>query len=228
MKPTVKILAHRGYHRDCRENSYDAFAEAAALGVDGIETDVRASTDGIALLYHDRALPDQTPISSLTYDQICQKAGFEVPILENELKRWPDLIWNIEIKSADAVSLVRETLNKVTVRRERIVTSFWHSLISEFETDQKILKGVLVAHHPQSYDFFLKELRHLHGTKIIIWSYEIVTPSLLESASQEGFVNYLYDINDASEFEKILAMNIDALITDNPAVLLAARKQWLA
>ena len=48
------LLAHRGYHLSVPENTMAAFAAAVALGVDGIETDVRLSRDGLPVIIHDR------------------------------------------------------------------------------------------------------------------------------------------------------------------------------
>lgn len=50
-------LAHRGDWRRARENSLAAFAAALAIpGCDGLEFDVRAARDGVAVLAHDETL----------------------------------------------------------------------------------------------------------------------------------------------------------------------------
>ena len=51
------LLAHRGDHRRAPENTLAAFAAALAHpGVDGLELDVRASADGVAVVIHDASL----------------------------------------------------------------------------------------------------------------------------------------------------------------------------
>jgi glycerophosphoryl diester phosphodiesterase len=51
------LLAHRGDHRRAPENTLAAFAAALAIpGVDGLELDVRASADGVAVVIHDASL----------------------------------------------------------------------------------------------------------------------------------------------------------------------------
>ena len=51
------LLAHRGDHRRTDENTLEAFAAALAIaGVDGLELDVRASADGVAVVIHDASL----------------------------------------------------------------------------------------------------------------------------------------------------------------------------
>jgi glycerophosphoryl diester phosphodiesterase len=50
-------LAHRGDWRHAPENSIPAFLAAVAIpGCDGLEFDVRASRDGVAVCYHDDTL----------------------------------------------------------------------------------------------------------------------------------------------------------------------------
>ncbi len=58
------IYAHRGANREAAENTRSAFERALRYPIDGIETDVQLSRDGIAVLWHDRflgkvGLPDQ-------------------------------------------------------------------------------------------------------------------------------------------------------------------------
>ena len=51
------LLAHRGDHRRVPENTLAAFAAALAIpGIDGLELDVRASADGVAVVLHDASL----------------------------------------------------------------------------------------------------------------------------------------------------------------------------
>ena len=52
----MKIIAHRGFSEKYPENSLLAFNKAIEAGVDGIETDVRMSLDGMAFIFHDSSL----------------------------------------------------------------------------------------------------------------------------------------------------------------------------
>ena len=56
---TVLLFGHRGARGLYPENTLEGFAETVAIGVDGIELDVGATADGIAVVSHDPALnPD--------------------------------------------------------------------------------------------------------------------------------------------------------------------------
>ena len=106
--PTMLVLAHRGLHDDARENTLAAFAAAVAAGVDGIETDVRLSKDGVAVLVHDPKI-GRRKVSAMTHAEISRAAGHHVPSLAEALARF-DVLWNVEIKSRDAVDATIRTL----------------------------------------------------------------------------------------------------------------------
>ncbi|MFZ3017468.1 MAG: glycerophosphodiester phosphodiesterase family protein [Gallionella sp.] len=50
------IYAHRGANREAAENTRTAFERALAYPIDGIETDIQLTRDGVAVLWHDRFL----------------------------------------------------------------------------------------------------------------------------------------------------------------------------
>lgn len=52
----MKIIAHRGYSELYPENTLLAFTKAIEAGVNGIETDIRLSSDGHAVISHDSSL----------------------------------------------------------------------------------------------------------------------------------------------------------------------------
>ena len=85
------LLAHRGDHRRAPENTVAAFAAALAIpGVDGLELDLRASADGIAVVLHDaslaRAQGRRIRASRLTAREL---AAFGIPSLVEALAACP-------------------------------------------------------------------------------------------------------------------------------------------
>ena len=56
VSPAFRIIAHRGASAYVPENTLAAFELAQAMGVTEIETDVRLSSDGVAVLCHDNTL----------------------------------------------------------------------------------------------------------------------------------------------------------------------------
>ncbi|HET7472394.1 MAG TPA: glycerophosphodiester phosphodiesterase [Candidatus Limnocylindrales bacterium] len=84
-------LAHRGDWRRAAENTIPAFLAALDVpGCDGLEFDVRAARDGVAVCYHDDTLTRvhgaDRRIDALTADEL---DGFGVPTLEAALTAIP-------------------------------------------------------------------------------------------------------------------------------------------
>ncbi len=68
------VFAHRGANREAAENTRSSFNKALKYAIDGIETDVQLSRDGVAVLWHDRFLdkighPDKH-IDDFDYSQL--------------------------------------------------------------------------------------------------------------------------------------------------------------
>jgi glycerophosphoryl diester phosphodiesterase len=74
MKPWV--IAHRGASMQAPENTRSAFNLALSYPIDGFETDIQMTRDGIPVLYHDRSLfkimGKRKRISDLTYLQLSE------------------------------------------------------------------------------------------------------------------------------------------------------------
>lgn len=70
------LFAHRGGSGIAPENTVHAFDAAIALGVDGLELDVRFSRDGVVVVHHDASLARTTdvadPVASLTADELAR------------------------------------------------------------------------------------------------------------------------------------------------------------
>ena len=64
----IKVAAHRGWSTPYPENTMRAFEEAAKLGVDQIETDIRITKDGELVLIHDKTVDRTTNGTGLVHD----------------------------------------------------------------------------------------------------------------------------------------------------------------
>ena len=116
--------SHRGFSPDGAENSIAAFAAAVALGYTHLETDVRATADGVAVAFHDPILDRITNhtgrLVELPWSQVRQARilGREpIPLLEEVLDGFAEARFNIDVKSDAAIGPTLDALRR---------TNSWH------------------------------------------------------------------------------------------------------
>jgi glycerophosphoryl diester phosphodiesterase len=134
---TVRLLAHRGDHRRAPENTLAAFAAALANpALHGLELDVRASADGVAVVLHDATLArvQGRPIraSRLTVGEL---AAHGVPALAEVLAACPrGAFLDVELKE----DLGEVALGPIRAARGRpggrvagvVISSFDHAALA--------------------------------------------------------------------------------------------------
>ncbi len=121
--PGPWLVAHRGGSLVAPENTLDAFAIAARLRADAIETDVRLSADGVVFVFHDdetsRLTGERGTIEARTAAEIARLdaafsftadggrtfplrgKGIRVPPLAEALAGFPDMRFNIDAKTKE-------------------------------------------------------------------------------------------------------------------------------
>jgi glycerophosphoryl diester phosphodiesterase len=210
----MKIFAHRGYHNaGLLPNTLAAFKQAVLLGVDGIETDIRASADGAAILFHDRCLGDGTPVCSLTHRQLNELVGYDVPTLADALENVPDILWNLEIKSFEGLEAALRVLNAAKPKAEFFVTSFVHKLVVDATEHLRVDGGLLIAHAPLDCPSLGTARNRI---RTLVWDFETVNDKLVREAKMGGFDSMIYGPISKDEHRAAKNMGIQALITDFP------------
>ncbi|SEL44371.1 glycerophosphodiester phosphodiesterase [Nitrosovibrio tenuis] len=212
------ILAHRGYHAAVPENTLAAFEAAVTVGANGIETDVRISRDGLPILIHDRVAPSGEAVANLTRAEIEQILGHEIPTLDEALESFPDILWNIEIKSSATLSSVISVIKKHQARHRIIITSFCHDLVAVCASLLKVNCGFLLAHRPRTLDSLLADFNANGNPRInhIVWDYEVLDGVLLKQAAENGFRNFVYGPVTKTEHDNCRELGVDGVITDYP------------
>jgi len=215
------IFSHRGYHASAAANTYDAFAQAVALGVDGIETDVRLSADGQLILCHDRLTPDGCAIENVTYSELFVHLRYEAPLLEQALRQWPDVWWNLEIKIPAALEPTIALLHRFPRPRGYLLTSFWHPVAEQAARRLAVDCGVLVAHRPfATVSAPLGWWPEHSRVNTVVWDYEVLDPELLAETATRGIRNFVYGPETAQEHRRCIDLRLDGVITDHPEFLL--------
>ena len=208
------VIAHRGSHAEYNENTLAAFEAAVELDIDGIETDVRISSDDYLVLIHDRIISGRE-VCALTRKEIEHETGYQVSTLDEALECFSGIIWNVEIKTREGLELIIQVLEKYQSNRTILVTSFRHDVIAICASSLKVDCGLLVAHRPLSLNYLLVDSSNITRINHIVWDYDYLDGSLLKESAAAGYNNFVYGLETKSEFEYCKGIDVDGVITDS-------------
>ena len=245
---TTNVFAHRGANREAAENTRTAFDRALAYPIDGIETDIQLTRDGVAVLWHDRffdklGLPgkriddfDHAELRKMNF--AAHFAAADKPEGVMSLREFLDAYRTrcrllLEIKNRDWESLerheakVRQTLELVGA------ASGDHVLVSSFN-----LGSLVYAHRiaPQFPLVFNLEPEHdaafaaetldahpfLHGLCVNI---DTLHEPMVAAVRERGKSLGVYTCNSDEEIGRALALGVDILISDVPLYALQRRDE---
>ncbi len=214
----MKVLSHRGYHVEAgiHENTCPAFERAIEFGVDGIETDIRLSADAQLILFHDRLAADDRPVEALTRRQLEDMAGYAIPTLDEILAQWPDVFWNLEVKSPAAVDATIHLLTRHARLDNILLTSFRHDVVLHFAQRLDAACGLIVAHTPVNLRQMLEPWSAHSRVRTIVWDFNVGDREIVREAKTCGFKAYVYGAVTPAEHGRCREWMLDGVITDFP------------
>jgi glycerophosphoryl diester phosphodiesterase len=215
----MQILSHRGFHLGAtgiHENTLAAFERAIRCGADGIETDIRLTADGQAVLFHDRLAPDDRPVQSLTRAELAAVVGYEIPTLMEALLEFPDTFWNLEVKCIAAVPATVAAVKHHPRQDSLLLTSFRHDIVRECAQRLDIVCGLIAAHAPIDAPQMLGAWQKFPKVRTIVWDFNVLDASLVQQAHGCGFKACVYGTVTPAEHDSCRNWGVDGVITDFP------------
>ena len=247
------ILGHRGASAVAPENTLAAFSQAIQDGADGIEFDVRLSSDGAAVVIHDDTL-NRTglvsgAVSALTASQLQQIdvgswfaerfAKETIPTLAAvfDLFASNNGVLYVEMKCAEsqatalAGAVVRQ-IEEHEIRERVVVESFALSAIAEVKRiDPRVRTAALFEPRLSkplstlSAQTILKLARKYQADEIAFHR-TLARTKAVQAAKDGGFEVVVWTVDDDTWIERALTGGIKALISNNPRVMVEARNGY--
>lgn len=229
-----------------------AFGAAVALGYRYLELDVRATKDGVLVVFHDADLDDATDgtgaIADLTWAEVSTaRIGGVEPIVRFEelLTTWPRVRLNVDVKAPQAITpLVRaieryRAHDRVCVasfsdrRREATLRRLSRPVASSAGREVVVRFLLASALPPPARDAAVRkaltgvDLLQVpeHGAKV-----PVVTAGTLAAAHGAGVQVHVWTVNERQDMERLLDLGVDGIVTDQADVLkelLTERGQWV-
>jgi glycerophosphoryl diester phosphodiesterase len=229
------VLAHRGGSALALENSPSAFSNCASLGVTHIETDVRATADGVAVVIHDATLQRTTggsgPVAGHSWrslQQVRLRNGDTLLSLFEALTIFPSLTWNVDIKCDDAVIPFLAAVGQAAAWDRVCAASFSGRRMALVRR----LVGPRLATSATPLEVAMVRLTGTTGARspapvavqvpVRLHRVRVVTPRFIAAAHRCGLAVHVWTINDHKTMGSLLAMGVDGLVSDEPALALRA------
>lgn len=224
-----RAYAHRGGSEVAPENSPAAFAAAMALGYTWLETDVRATRDGVAVIHHDPLLNRTTdmsgPVLALPWHEVrrAHLANGEFPMrLEELLEAHPDASVNVDLKEAPVIAPVLDALRRTRAWHRVCLTSFSTRRLraarrwapSAIETAAGPAEVFLQRTAPPR----LAERLGARPDRLQVPA-RLVTDTYLRRAHAHGLPVDAWTVNDPAQMSRLIAAGVDGIMTDAPALL---------
>ncbi len=242
--PGPLAFAHRGGGKEQPENSMAAFAHAVGLGFRYVETDVRATRDGVLVAFHDAHLDATTDgrgeVARLTWDEVrrARVAGREpVARFDELLGTWPDLRINVDPKSDDAVEPLAEAIGRAGALERVCVGSFSSARIARLR--RMLGPGLCTSLGPLGVARLRlgsvglpAGSRFAEGAAQVAthhYGLPIVDRPFLKAARRRELQVHVWTIDREPEMERLLALGIDGIMSGRPSLLkevLQRRGDW--
>jgi glycerophosphoryl diester phosphodiesterase len=247
----ITVFAHRGAAAERPENTLTSFQRALELGADALETDVHLTADGEIVAAHDadgtrmtgvaRALRDASLAEVQSWDagygfvdahggRPFQGQGHRIPSLHELLTELPAVRINMDLKTEEP-ALVERFIAIVREHRaeERVIAaSFFSSALVNLR--RRGWRGESSLSRAEFLRSWLLPNWLQHGrapaTRAQIPTHagplRFATPRSLKKLRQLGLQVDYWTINDPDQARRLVALGVDGIMTDDPALIVPA------
>jgi len=238
-------IAHRGGKRVAPEETIPAYQDAVAVGVDVLEMDLHATSDGVIVLMHDsdveRTTDGEGAIKEMTFAELRElDAGYDfttdggetypyrgqgvvVPSLEEVLDAYGDLYFIMELKQASPsiVDAVLELLERKGVTERVILASATDGTIEEVrEKKPEVFTSLALGEMITLITMEPEDLENYSPpARFLHPPSESVEPEFMELARRFDFKVHAWTVNDRETMERLINLGVEGIMTDDPAGL---------
>jgi len=230
----TRVFAHRGSSFDFAEQSRESFEAAIRDGADGIECDVRLTSDRIPLCWHDRDLKRLTGRSELI-SQIDAATVTSLRIFDNgiesgrdQLREGRPVLFEELVKLAKESGLPLLVETKHPVRSGAAIEEVIARLVKKYGVEVHLLSFSFTAVRraerlmPQFEHVQLlqhSQLISMATTPIVGLDLKLVhrDHSIIASLRRRGKKVFIWTVNNDEDIRWMSELGVDGIITDKPA-----------
>ncbi len=198
---------------------------AAKLGYDWCEIDAQASSDGVAMVYHDFVLADGRQLSKLSSKQLTQQnIGGHTRSGENILM--PSLLDCLKVAAQSDLALVVEIKshyqdaahNVAAVAKALRQVSDVEVMVSSFEPEVLLQFGKLISSVPLALNVERIPQLPPSGCANVHCAADHADVKHVKRMLDAGLGVYAWTVNDVAVGSRLLANGVHGFFTDSPQV----------
>lgn len=230
----MQIIGHRGAAAVAPENTWASFDRALSLGVDAIETDIRATSDGELILIHDkhldrttngRGLVKETPWSVIRNLDAGfwfkeEYKGAKIPLLKETLEHYGNKTHLVlEIKQSEIELQVLEMVMQLGLLDAVTFTSFKFNALENIKAQSPAaVIGWLTS--DCSEENISKTIEA--GFQQICLPALSLSPELVTTVKKRGLEVRAWQVKDTTAMMSALNAGVEGMTVDFPHLLLQA------
>lgn len=231
-------FVHRGGD-PARENTMAAFEDAVAMGYRYLEIDVRTSSDGVLVVFHDEALGRITdgtgPLSEKTWQELAalrlRSSGESLLRFDELLTRWDDVHLNVDLKDGASVEEFARLVEAHGAHDRVLAASFndarrhrvRRALSRRVATSGGwVVTALIVLLGPLGLMQRLgRRCTEIDCVQVPISQgrVRVVTPGFVRRCHRAGLQVHVWVVDEPAEMRRLLDMGVDGLMTDDAAAL---------
>lgn len=232
--PLPRILAHRGFAVGAPDNSLDAFRAALAAGATHLETDARATADGVAVLMHDETAGVGRALT-IARTRAADLAGRapHVTTLAAALAALPDARFNIDVKAGAAAAPVVRAVVDARAEERVLITSFDSRRrlaalgpLAPVATSASAsgVVGALAGIALARPGLVARALRGVDAVQVPerVLGRPTTTSEALDAFHRAGVEVHVWVVNDPVRMRDLVRAGVDGIVTDRPDLAFAA------
>ncbi len=229
---TMEVTAHRGASVLYPENTMSAFVGAKELGADWIELDIQQTKDNNLIVLHDTNFKRTAGVNLNTWDATIEDVlkldvgkfkgkeftGEKVPLFEDVIKWAKDnnMKLNIELKPTgkekDFEKNVVDIIKKYNFENDCVITSQVYDVLENIKKASENIITVYVT--ALAYG----DISKLDAADYFSVEATSVTKTMVSKLHNEGKQIYAWTVNTEESINKMINLNVDNIITDNPTL----------
>lgn len=238
-------IAHRGGSALAPENSLAAFGLASALGLRYLETDIRVTSDGQLVCFHDDTLERVTSAQgqvrsrSLRELRALRISGIApIPTLDEALDAFPEQCFTVDLKDRAAIEPLVKSLQRKGVAERVCIAGAWDGWLGHVRRE---VPEVTTALGWRSLTALLSCARAglrpprslatapFAHVPVRLGRVPIFVERLVAMSHDIGVRVVTWTVDEPVVLRRLLDAGVDAIITDRPDVLrevLIQRGEW--